>query len=401
MTPGVALALCVLLIGALFVLLALWRRRARAAYETNRMLAARLNAAEGSAATVRAQLHAILESMDSAVIVLDREQRILSMNRAAETLLSVSDAESGGRLLQEVARQPELNRYVADALASKAGDDEFDLVGRPPRQVRASHRLLHGASGIILVLSDLTSLRRLESVRSDFASNVSHELRTPITNIKGYVETMLDLGSSADPAEAEKFLRIIQRNADRLGSIIDDMLMLAQLERPGARDAISLGPCPIARAVESVIAAHDAAARAKSITIRRETPEGLAAVMNQPLFEQALGNLLSNAIRYSPANTTVTIRAALADSDSGTSRVLIDVSDQGPGIAPEHLDRIFERFFRVDRARSREQGGTGLGLAIVKHIMNVHNGAVEVESTEGRGSRFRLTLPTAGANERC
>lgn len=232
------------------------------------------------------------------------------------------------------------------------------------------------------------SMRQLESMRSDFAANVSHELRTPITNIKGYVETMLDVGVR-DEKQTIQFLETIKRNADRLGAIIEDILSLAWLEQPDTKAVLKLASVSVPRIIGSVASQFESAAEAKSIRIEAHAPGGLEAVVDSALIEQALANFVSNAIKYSPSGTVVKISA----ERSVDGMIRISVEDQGPGIAADHLPRVFERFYRVDRARSRELGGTGLGLAIVKHIALVHGGRVEAQSTVGKGSTFTLVLP--------
>lgn len=290
-------------------------------------------------------------------------------------------------------------------LAQQAGEGNGGVI------VRASMPLVHVnadanrvlavlaiVAGILLVLTVVMfygasrsfsdkGLQHLESMRSDFAANVSHELRTPITNIKGYVETMLDVGVG-NQQQAVQFLDIIKRNADRLAAIIEDILSLSWLEQPDTKAVLKREPASLHRIIGSVAAQFESAAEAKSIKIVAEAPQLLEAMVDSALIEQALANFVSNAIKYSPAGTTVTIRAREAGSG-----VELEVADQGQGIAADHLPRVFERFYRVDKARSRELGGTGLGLAIVKHIALVHGGRVEVDSTVGKGSVFRLVLP--------
>jgi two-component system phosphate regulon sensor histidine kinase PhoR len=349
-------------------------------------------------AAIHQEQQAILQSMDGGVLVIDAEQRILSMNRAAEWMLGITGSASRGRLLQEVSRQPDLHRFVGEAFADETEDREFALQGAPARRVRAAHTRLLDAEGkpvgLLVVLSDLTQLRRLESVRTDFAANVSHELRTPITNIKGYVETLLDMNGEADAAQNERFLRIIQRNADRLGAIVEDMLMLTQLERPGIKETLSTERTRVAQIVQMVDQNLEDEAAAKNMTILTSVPDELWAMVNPQLAEQAISNLVVNAIKYSPAGKRVWIRArAIEPSRDGVEMVELAVIDEGPGIGEEHLSRVFERFYRVDKARSREAGGTGLGLAIVKHIVHLHGGRVDVESAEGQGSTFRVALP--------
>ena len=339
------------------------------------------------------ELQAIVQSMNSAVVALDLDQRILSVNRAAQSMLNLNGHDVRGRLLQEVLRQPQLNRFVMRAMTSPGEiDDELDLEGPVSATVEATSQPLRDGRdqqvGLLVLLNDITRLRRLESVRSDFAANVSHELRTPITNIKGYVETMLDVGTE-QPEQAARFLGIIKRNTDRLAAIIEDLLALARLEQPDMRSTLERRSMPVRRLVGAVVAQHEGDAQRKQIAIHSDIPPDLAVNVSPHLVEQAISNLLSNAIKYSPGDTRVMIAARPCNADE----VSISVSDQGPGIDSKHLPRIFERFYRVDKARSRELGGTGLGLAIVKHIALVHGGRVEVESRLGHGTVFRFILP--------
>ncbi|MFG0252611.1 MAG: ATP-binding protein, partial [Phycisphaerales bacterium JB038] len=330
-----------------------------------------------------------------ALPILDLEQRTLSVNRAGERLLGLEAATSPGRLLQEVLREPALHRYVADAMAGKATRRaEFTLDREEPLIVQATHQTLRDASetpvGVLLLLDDVTQLRRLERLRSDFGAAVSHELRTPITNIQGYVETLLEI-DLADPGQTRRFLEIIRNNSNRLKAIVEDTLALARLEEPRGRDSLERQQVSVQSLVAGALAQYGAAAARQGIHIQCDVEEGLTVSGQPQMLEQALSNLLSNAIAYSPADTTVRIEARAVDSS-----VVVSVADKGVGIAAEHLPRLFERFYRVDKARSRDAGGTGLGLAIVKHIMNVHGGRVEVESRPGEGTTFRLILPTEG-----
>jgi two-component system phosphate regulon sensor histidine kinase PhoR len=343
----------------------------------------------------RNEQRAILQSMSNGVIALDPEQRIISMNRAAEQTLHISAAASRGRLIQEALRQPDLNRFVADAIDSAGGlSREFELRAPLRATVQATSEPLKGPgdepAGILIILNDVTQLRRLEQIRSDFAANVSHELRTPITTIKGYVDTMLEVGVT-DSARTMKFLDVIRGNTERLAAIIEDLLALSRLEQHGVRETLAMTEVAAPAVVEAVVRDYRAAADARDITIHTDLPDDLTFLGNRQLVEQALANLVSNAIRYSPGGTPVSITARRRNG----RYVEIAVADRGPGIAEEHLPRLFERFYRVDRARSRELGGTGLGLAIVKHIARVHGGAIEVESRLGEGSTFRLVLPTS------
>jgi len=339
------------------------------------------------------QQRAILQSMSNAVLAVDSEQRISLVNRAAEELLGLRSQAVHRRLLQEVIRQPELNGFVRRALSDPTPQEtELRLHGDPPIVVQATSGPLTTAdgapAGLLLVLNDVSELRRLEALRSDFAANVSHELRTPITNLKGYIETLIEVGVS-DESQARRFLKIIQHNIERLAAIVDDVLALTEFERPRSKGALERLSTPVAELVDNVLEQFGPSAEAKGIALRCCIPETLEIPVQPRLIEQAIGNLVSNAITYSPSQTTVTIEARSRDDQN----VEIAVADQGPGIAAEHLPRLFERFYRVDKARSSERGGTGLGLAIVKHIALSHGGTVDVTSELGAGSRFVIILP--------
>ena len=259
--------------------------------------------------------------------------------------------------------------------------------------------------GAVVVLNDVTRLKRLEAVRRDFVANVSHELKTPVTSIKGFAETLLD-GALDDPEAARRFLRIIAGQADRLNAIIEDLLALSTLEagqeRPSARSRRPTSATSCSVAVEVVRAQGGRPSASRS---RRTAPGEVFAAINPPLLEQAVVNLIDNAVKYSPEGSD----GRRAASKSGPTRSSSASRDDGPGIAREHLPRLFERFYRVDKARSRDLGGTGLGLAIVKHIAQVHGGRVSVESALGRGSTFthapaaRLTAarPTPRRSAHC
>ncbi len=355
---------------------------------------------------VRHEQDALMDAVEGGVLALDKEQRIINLNRAAERMLGITARSSDGTrgaLLQEVARYDALNRYVSEALAAGGSlSEEFQLAqpvregGRIGFSVRASSRPLLDAQGrvegVLVFLTDVTRLRRLEAVRTDFAANVSHELRTPITNIRGYVDTLVESGVN-DPESAREFLRVVQRNAARLSHIVDDMLALTNLERPDTSENIAKAPTPLGEIIRPVLEVVERERAEKKTAIVVEGDESLRALVSGRLIEQALQNLVSNAIRYSPAGKRVVIRCGACELPDGKPGVEMAVIDEGPGIAAEHLPRVFERFYRVDKARSRDQGGTGLGLSIVKHIALAHGGKVSVESTLGRGSTFRLRLP--------
>jgi two-component system phosphate regulon sensor histidine kinase PhoR len=337
--------------------------------------------------------HAVLQSITSGVIALDTEQRIVDLNLAAERLLGVEAEQSRGRLLQEVIRQPELHVFVGAALTQPMSPSvEFELSGARPITVEVTSEVLSAdngePSGLLVLLNDITHVRRFESLRSDFAANVSHELRTPITNIKGYVETLMETGL-AENAQSERFLAVIKENSDRLSAIVEDVMALTKLEQPQTPDMLNRESIPLDGLIHSVLQQFHERAAAKGIDLISDAPSDLRAQVHDHLMEQALGNLICNAINYSPPDTQVCVSGRRRD----TGELEIAVADQGPGIPEEHVPRLFERFYRVDKGRSRAVGGTGLGLAIVKHIALVHGGNVEVDTQVGRGSIFRVVLP--------
>lgn len=348
------------------------------------------------ALTTRVQeLEAILRSTTDGVVALDAQQRVLDLNAAAEGLLGIPVDVARGRLLQETTRQPDLNRFLTAAmLREDASEGEIDLGGASRRAVRANAAPLRDATGrrlgLLLSLQDVTRLRRLESLRTDFVANVSHELRTPITSIRGYIETLLQIGAD-DPSQVRRFLEIVQRNTQRLSNLVEDLLALASLEGGELHGRSSVEASRIS-ALEIVHEVHDQlapAADARRVELIITVESDMFVWVNRLLAEQALVNLVSNAVRYAPEGSQVRLTARCRDDGFAEFAVV----DRGPGIAPVHHERIFERFYRVDRARARAQGGTGLGLAIVKHIAQAHGGRVELESGIGAGSTFRLLLP--------
>lgn len=336
---------------------------------------------------------AILESMREGVLAIDRDERILLINRTAEEMLGVAAGrEIKGRLVQEVFRNPEVQRYLQRAQAG-------------PRQVFDDGTLLRlGAKtlidarcaplrddrdndiGLVVILTNVTRLHQLENLRKEFVANVSHELRTPITSIKGFAETLLD-GALDDPNEAQRFVEIIWRQSERLGHVIEDLLSLSTLDRTEAPEREE---CELAEVLRSVIELRQPVAAERQTIVELDCPAHLRVFANAGLIERAIGNLVENAIKYSGVSARVMVRAESRDGG-----VRVRVIDNGPGIATEHLPRLFERFYRVDKARSRELGGTGLGLSIVKNIASLHGGSVGVETEIGRGSTFWIQLPSA------
>jgi len=341
----------------------------------------------------RNEQQAMLASMVEGVLAIDMEENVLRMNHAAARLVGVEPREATGRPIQEVLRKAELQRFVADALVAES-PLERDIVLRfegEEKYLQAHGTPLGDAQGerlgVLVVLNDVTRLRRLESVRRDFVANVSHELKTPITAIRGSAETLAD-GAVEDVEEARRFVAIVLKQADRLNAIIDDLLALSRIEQDSERDGIVLELGSVRPVLESAIQVCNHSARDKGIDMRLTCSPELVARINAPLLEQAVVNLLTNAIKYSPEGSRVAV-----DAVRFQETIQLKVQDWGRGIPSEHLPRLFERFYRVDKARSRDQGGTGLGLSIVKHIAQAHGGEVLVNSRLQEGSVFTITLP--------
>ncbi|MBI2823901.1 MAG: PAS domain-containing protein [Planctomycetia bacterium] len=339
---------------------------------------------------------AVLASMVEGVLAIDSDGRVITLNKAAAELVGNTLPNPIGRKLHEVVRNVDLRRFADRVLASdRPIEDDLILHGDPDRVLQIRGTGLRdaqrpGGMGAVVVLSDVTHFRRLETIRRDFVANVSHELKTPITSIKGFVETLLD-GALHDAEDAERFLRIVATQADRLNAIIEDLLSLSKIEQSERAADLVVEDASIRDVLEAVLHDCDAKAAERRIDVCVECDDVWARI-NSPLLEQAVTNLLDNAIKYSEPGAEVFITAA-----QGESEVTIAVNDHGCGIDAEHLPRLFERFYRVDKARSRKLGGTGLGLAIVKHIVQAHHGRITVDSTPGVGSIFRIHLPPAGA----
>ncbi len=343
----------------------------------------------------RNEREAVLAGMTEGVLAVDGQERVITINAAAARLLAVEPDDAQGRSIQEVVRNPELQAFVAAVLAEDgpiAGSVvvHTDLDSRD-LQVRGA-QLGDGnggavGRGAVVVLNDVTRMRHYEAIRRDFVANVSHEIKTPVTTIKGFAETLLD-GALDDRHDAERFLHIIVGQADRLSAIIEDLLSLSSLESGSEGARISLEHGSIRDVLQVALDVCEMKAATRDITLTLDCSEDLFAEINPPLLEQAVVNLIDNAVKYSPEGSRVGVSAAI--EAMGLS---IRVKDVGPGIRREHLARLFERFYRIDKARSRDMGGTGLGLSIVKHIAVAHGGGVAVESTPGLGSTFTITLP--------
>ncbi|NTV52071.1 MAG: PAS domain-containing protein [Candidatus Firestonebacteria bacterium] len=335
---------------------------------------------------------AILTSMEEGVIAVDRAGQILEINQAARKFLNLDNPGVRGRVLAEVVRNSQLQAILTRTLSgSTTVSGELIIPGEPERFLQVQASVLRDAQGqdqgAVLVLNDLTHLRRLENLRREFVANVSHELKTPITAIQGFVETLQE-GALKNPVDAKHFLQIIEQQSRRLNTIIEDLLSLSRIEQEAEKASLALTVALLQPVLGSALALCQPAAAAKKITLELACPGTLQLPMNDRLLEQAVVNYLNNAIAYSGARTTVRLEGEMIGSE-----IAIRVADQGPGIAAEHLPRLFERFYRVDKSRSREAGGSGLGLAIVKHIVQAHGGRVGVESVVGSGSVFSLYLP--------
>lgn len=346
--------------------------------------------------THRNQLETVFSSMIEAVIAIDNDERVISINDAAAELFGVDRSTSPGKLVQQIVRNTKLQQQIHQVQTSQeAIEDELHIQDIDRERFLQSNivSLASGVGehvGVLVVLNDVTHLRRLEEIRRDFVANVSHELRTPITSIQGYVETLLD-GAIDDREDALKFLEIVLRQSQRLTTIIDDLLSLSRIEEESREGSIYRDLQPLQPVIEAALQICEVKADQQKVTLRYECPPNLLALMNATLFEQALVNLVVNGITYSCEGTEIVVTAEEKGGASGKT-LRISVADSGCGIDKKHLPRLFERFYRSDKARSRSLGGTGLGLAIVKHIAQAHQGNVEVKSVVGKGSVFTLVL---------
>ncbi|MBN2316121.1 MAG: HAMP domain-containing protein [Sedimentisphaerales bacterium] len=340
----------------------------------------------------RNEVEAILSSMAEGVVAVDVNNRIVSINRAAAKFLNIDLTEAKGRTVEDIVHNTEFQAFIQGILNDENScQTEVVLPGRKDRIVGLNGTTLTDSngdkSGAVIVISDMTRMRRLEDVRRDFVANVSHELRTPITSIKGFAETLLE-GAFKEPEKAERFLQIIAKHADRLNAIVEDLLSLSSLEEGRQTRKITFEKASIRPVLDSVVSMSTIKAEEKDITVELDCAEDIEARINTVLLEQAILNLVDNAIKYSESKSTIRIEAHQSDD-----MIRIAVRDSGCGIAKKHQNRIFERFYVVDKSRSRKLGGTGLGLAIVKHIAEVHGGHVTLESSPGQGCTFTVHLP--------
>ncbi len=336
---------------------------------------------------------ALFERMIEGLIVVDAAGRIRLANRAAGELFNFTPPATG-RTILETTRHHEVAALVTRL------ENEPEILGHElrletlesPKFLQVNALALRDGEGVrdgaILVLHDLTRLRQLEAVRQEFVANVSHELRTPLSLIKSAAETLID-GGKDEPESLTRFLQIIDKHANRLTLLIDDLLMLSTLDSGNIR--LALQSVSLGGAVQEVADDLRGRAHARGVTIKNKVEPALIVQADPDRLRQVISNLIDNAIKYGRIEGAVVISALSLDS----RRIEVSVQDDGPGIPAEACARIFERFFRGDKARSREQGGTGLGLAIVKHVVQAHGGEVRVESAPGAGARFSFTLPAA------
>jgi len=367
------------------------------------------------------RIRAIMESMAEGLLVIDARGRISLVNPAAETLLGLKKQTAMGQTPLEAVRSHELDDLLKEAAHSAGGASAEITLVYPRRRILAGTAVAirhtdGGLQGTVLVLRDVTQLKRLEEIRMEFVLNVSHELRTPLTAIRGYAETLLEQGEE-DRKEARKFLEIIHRHADRLGRLLNDLLDLSNIELD--RAPLSIRPISLADATRQAAAMLLPQAEQKSIHLVNAVPTELPTVMaDRDRLVQILVNLIDNAVKYTLDGGQVEVTAqklnGSGDPLTGSAQLILPsehpptaaaegfievaVKDTGIGIPRKDLPRITERFYRVDKARSREMGGTGLGLAIVKHLVQAHGGSLVIESELGKGTDVRFTLPVASAS---
>lgn len=378
------------------VLLDAWRRerrhRKQRAQEREEYTATMLRQQKQTNAEAQARQQALFNSMVEGVLLLGSDGKIQLTNQALAKLLDLPP-DIRGQTIADALRWPALTDLVAKVAGeNRAVETELEFRGREPRclEVDATTYIDQDGKpqGIILVFHDITRLKELENTRREFVANVSHELRTPLSMIKGYVETLLD-GAKSDPEQLTRFLQIIDKHADRLTYLIEDLLTISKLE--SGQIVMNAQRVNLREQAQRVVEDLRARAAERHVTVENLLADELWAQADADRLQQVLFNLIENAIKYGRSEG----RVALGAKAIPGGMIRVWVQDDGPGIPLEARERVFERFFRVDKARSRETGGTGLGLSIVKHIVQAHGGKVWVESELGQGSTFNLTLPQA------
>ena len=332
---------------------------------------------------------AILRSMIEGVAVISAQERVLFSNRAFSQILGLETIVVEGRPLVEVVRQSDLLAVIKRALANHEEISSEIVVGTVrPRSfaVTASPVRAEGPTGAVLVLHEISELRRLERVRQDFVANISHEFRTPLTAIQGFAETLLG-GALDDTANRRRFVEIIRNHATRLARLTEDLLELSRIE--AGQMELEFRPVSVQYLIESCLETARLKAAQRDLIVEVDIPDGLPSIRGDAnRLQEVLQNLLDNAVQYTPENGRIDVQAAQVGG-----AVVLTVADTGIGIPQAEQGRIFERFYRVDAARSREAGGTGLGLSIARHIVDAHGGKLWVESAVGEGSRFHFSIP--------
>lgn len=335
------------------------------------------------------KMNAILISMAEGVLVLDKDSYIILANRAAENLFLVREGVLLGKTFSTITDNEKISNMVCEVLHS-GGEVFTETTIKPGTKIFRVHVSAitdesGSIEGAVAVFHDVTDARNFDQMRSEFVGNVSHELRTPLTSIKGFVETLLD-GAMENREVCRRFLSIIDTESERLNRLIEDLLSLSSIE--SKERSMNFKPVCLVRSIRNVMNILGPQISEKSLQVEFIYGDDMAYIdADEDLLNQVLINLLDNAIKYTPKNGKITIRCRRRDS-----RILTTISDNGVGIPRESLPRVFERFYRVDKARSRQQGGTGLGLSIVKHIVEAHGGEVFVDSKIGQGSIFGVSF---------
>lgn len=360
--------------------------------ETLNTMAAQLDKRIRILSKQRSEQEAMLRSMVEGVIVVDMEERIILINKAAGNFFQINAKDCSKKMISEVIRNTSLQEFIRFALKSKKRTKtEITVFQEKELVLEIRGSALQDEKGIqigtLIVMNDITQFRQLERMRSEFVANVSHELKTPITSIKGFVETIKE-GAVKDPEKVNQFLEIIATQTDRMTAIINDLLNLSRIEQQEESSNIQLNQNKVCDIITGAVQDYRNQTEQKQISINVNCDENISANINPQLLQQAITNLIDNSIKYSKANGKIEILV-----QEKKKKVVISVKDWGCGISKEHHHRLFERFYRVDKARTQKFEGTGLGLAIVKHIATIHNGKVSVESEIGKGSTFSIHLP--------
>ncbi|MFH2060569.1 MAG: ATP-binding protein [Pseudomonadota bacterium] len=337
------------------------------------------------------ELEAVHTSMQEGVIAIDKDERIITVNSAAARIFDFPPARLKTRYILEVARNVEFQSFIQRALATHEPVEDDIVIKKGEDLILNIHSTaLYDTNrlrmGTLIIFHDITRIRRLETMHKDFAANVSHELKTPLTTIKGFIETLQEMLVSKDTEQSEHFLRIIDKNVNRMIDLINDLLALSKLERLEGTD-IRFEQQPLLSLIQAAVNACRPGIQEKKIILSVDCSQDLIVKVDPVLMEQAFINLVDNAVKYSSEGSCVNINAR-----SNETSIDINIQDQGRGIDQDHLPKIFNRFYRVDKARSRHEGGTGLGLAIVKHIVHYHQGTINVESVKDQGTSFIIRL---------